>query len=103
MRKAVPRLAGAAILVGLCSTFQVTAVGYLFGGDARMSPILRGNSWLLTWWRRAWYATMLYVAITATRHALEMRLLLRESQLKALENQVNPHFLFNSLNTIRNA
>ncbi len=45
--------------------------------------------------------TVFYVAITAARNAVEMRLHLRVAQLRALETQVNPLFLFNSLNTIR--
>ncbi len=36
----------------------------------------------------------------AERNAMELRLLAQEAELKALRSQINPHFLFNSLNSI---
>jgi two-component system sensor histidine kinase AlgZ len=36
----------------------------------------------------------------AERNALELQVLAREAELKALRTQINPHFLFNSLNSI---
>ena len=100
LRKAAPRLAGGAILVALCGAAEVIGVDSISGGASHWNrstaPYLTVN---LTTACLLW--TVFYVAITATRRALEMRLHLREAQLRALENQVNPHFLFNSLNTIR--
>jgi LytS/YehU family sensor histidine kinase len=43
----------------------------------------------------------LYVAATSTRRSREKQLALRDAELRALELQINPHFLFNSLNSIR--
>jgi len=43
----------------------------------------------------------LYLAITTNRERIQLRQQLRDQELSSLMNQINPHFLFNSLNTIR--
>lgn len=47
----------------------------------------------------AW--SFLYFAITSMRDKKAISQQLKEQQLASLINQINPHFLFNSLNTIR--
>mgnify|MGYP000055668990 CR=1 FL=1 len=44
---------------------------------------------------------ILYISITSIRDSRLMAQQLKEEQLASLMNQVNPHFLFNALNTIR--
>jgi hypothetical protein len=42
-----------------------------------------------------------YLAVTTGRRNREKQLALRDAELRGLEAQINPHFLFNSLNSIR--
>jgi len=53
------------------------------------------GTFLLTIWN------LLYFSITSIRDKKRMASELKEQQIACLMNQINPHFLFNSLNTIR--
>jgi hypothetical protein len=62
--------------------------GIAFGAGFGISVVTLG--WMVT-----------YIAVTAGRRAREKQLALSNAELRALELQINPHFLFNSLNSIR--
>lgn len=78
-----------------------------------INRVLAGGTWDLTatvalWWgmflaTAVW--TILYVRFSEGRRQEiregKLQLALREAQLSALEAQINPHFLFNALNSIR--
>jgi two-component system, LytTR family, sensor kinase len=100
------RVFGAAFLVGAVQTFLVFSINWLF--DGQQSVFLRPTAALATWLSitantTLW--TIFYIALTGPRRYREkevgLQLALREAELRALEAQVNPHFLFNCLNSIR--
>jgi len=53
------------------------------------------NCMLFTIW------SLLYLALTSIVERIKLRQQLKDHELASLMNQINPHFLFNSLNTIR--
>lgn len=99
MRKAAPRLLAASILVALGISIQV------LGLDAVTLRAMENPAAVLSLTVNMIFAcilwTVFYVVNIRARRGREMEANLREAQLRALEGQVNPHFLFNSLNTIR--
>lgn len=101
------RMFGAAVGLAAVQTFLVFAVDFLFLGSQGM--LLRNPSYAIPTWISVSGANCLwllfYVALTSGRRYREkevrLQLALREAELRALEAQVNPHFLFNCLNSIR--
>ena len=100
-----PLFARLAIVVPMIGMAHATLAAFL--GLAFVSPrefrIDGSTGILMTLQTAAWAA--LYVLITGPRRQREiqvrLQLSLREAELRALEAQINPHFLFNSLNSIR--
>jgi sensor histidine kinase YesM len=122
MRQLLPRSLVASVLQGLvlAAAMHFMAVAPLWGlepvqGTALLESIpppvqdmdpllLRTANWSLAFF--IWIA--LYIGITSVRdrHAAELRQseltrALQSAELRLLKSQLNPHFLFNSLNSVR--
>jgi two-component system sensor histidine kinase AlgZ len=121
MRQLVPRSVVASLVFGLVlgSAMHFMAVAPLWGSNSldpsqldaipeailAIDPLtLRTVNWSLAFF--IWIA--LYISITSVqdRHAAELRQselsrALQSAELKLLKSQINPHFLFNSLNSVR--
>lgn len=96
-----------------CAAFALTAAAMLTGAvvfgalaaGAQSFPwpalagIFAGFTWALSGWLTIYYV----VHVRRRRDALQLELAVttREAQLRALRAQVNPHFLFNCLNSLR--
>jgi len=95
------------VLIAAVQSFLATTVDMAFAGSG--SFFVQQRSFALSVWMSASGANFIwllfYIALTAPRRYREkevrLQLALREAELRALEAQINPHFLFNCLNSIR--
>lgn len=96
------RLFLAAWITGLVQATLVIGISWLIAG--RRSTFLKlstaaPGAIVISCVTVGWM--VVYLAVTSGRRYREKQLALREAELRGLEAQINPHFLFNSLNSIR--
>ena len=106
-RQGMRRIFSSAALAGLIQGALVIGVGSVLGGKGAFdSGAMAATAGGLVGVNSMW--TALYVGAHWSRRVREaqlkevqFQLTLRQAELRALQAQVNPHFLFNCLNTIR--
>jgi hypothetical protein len=103
-----------ALSFGQLAARGVPLVAVLAGGLAEMSAlglrVMQGGPWIawdnqlgffagFAWAFAGWL--FIYVAVHARRRHDALTLVARDAQLRSLRAQLNPHFLFNCLNSVR--
>ena len=108
--KLTPRLALGALLMGAVQTAMLygslALEGEMDWGQAPVVPIIGVTIFFSAFLVALWLAVYLAVQAVRRRRAAEMNalraeVLVREAKLRSLQQQLNPHFLFNCLNSLR--
>jgi hypothetical protein len=103
------RTFGAALAVGALQALLVILIARLLPGEnafdaAAMAGTVFGLMFVTSGWAAIYIGVHWYRRYReAQLREIQARLSQQQAELRALQAQVNPHFLFNSLNTIRGA
>jgi two-component system sensor histidine kinase AlgZ len=103
----LPRVFGGAIAVGVFQTFLVIAISGIRQGrnsfdTTAITSTAAGIVFMTCSWTAIYVGVFWYRRYRQTQlREMQIQLALRQAELRALQAQVNPHFLFNSLNAIR--
>jgi hypothetical protein len=106
--KLLPRVAAASIVVGTVIPFSVLPVWMIVLGD-RVSPVatwappaIAGWTWIVFIWSVFYFGVHYFERWRqAELDKLHLQVSVTEAQLHGLMSQLNPHFLFNCLNSVR--
>jgi LytS/YehU family sensor histidine kinase len=108
LRALMPRAAVAPVLIAALFVAPLAFIERVVLGQREGSLALVAVFALLRWTMvfAVWESIYLGVGLVRERrrseiHRLEMARALEAARLRALESQLNPHFLFNALNTVR--
>jgi GNAT superfamily N-acetyltransferase len=100
------RLFAGILIIGFIQTVLIISIDIALNGTQEQNwprAAVAGLAWGMYIGTLVW--TIVYVRITERRaqaqREAKMQLALRGAELRALEAQINPHFLFNCLNSIR--
>ena len=106
-RRLAPRLVLAVVLLaGSISAAVVTGIALTRHGRIPPRDYIAGMFIAFSLAMTGWLAIYFQVVSrrrqqTLERQALELSIVARDAQLRALRAQINPHFLFNALNSLR--
>lgn len=106
--KLLPRVAVASVVVGVLIPFSVLPVWMIVLGD-RVSPVavwappaIAGWTWIVFIWSVFYFGAHYFERWRqAELDKLHLQVSVTEAQLHGLMSQLNPHFLFNCLNSVR--
>lgn len=103
----LPRLVLAAVVLaalmtaGLELAFWLLGIAQMLSWPVTMSIAVSSAGLIGIWMALYWIAHGVRRRRAAESQALEARILAREAQLRRLQAELNPHFLFNCLNGLR--